>query len=345
MREICCVYCLRHKPHSEFTTEHVVPQSFGGFQGALTLTDAVCGVCNQHFGNTLDRVLARETLEGLRRYETGAASPEGAKEFRLGRVVLKLTDAGEYDDVLVMPAHDNRSPTGIVMQQVNQVGFKDPQTGKWVSYPEWELEGDDFRGKVTLHKGQEIRILSDGDAAHGRLKMLLKRHGIDFQETEPMKDPPAPGAEISVHAAFDIDDIVKRVAAKICFNYMTAIHGRDFALGSEFNDIRAYIRYAVLGSVSFVHSTSDPILTDEIDADRRVDGHLVTVGWSDGPGGILGQLSLFNSLSYRVILTTRYWGEKSDLHSGHFYSVRGWEVWPLGHAPLDEFRRRFKDTD
>lgn len=338
MNTICCVYCHSHKSLAEFTTEHVVPQSFGGFKDALTLTDAVCGTCNQYFGDTLDRILARESFEGLYRYETGATSPDRAKKFRSGRTVLKLAEAGEYDDVLLMPAHDDRSPTSIVMQQVNQVGFKDEETGRWTSYPEWELERDDWTEKARLHKGQEIRILSSGDEAYEHIKALLKRHSFDFRETAPMMNPPAPGEEISVKAIVDIDDLIKRAAAKICFNYMTAIHGRRFALLSAFNDLRAYVRYGVTGSPAFVHPTTDPILTDDVDADRRVNGHLLTVGWSKGQGGILGQLSLFNQLTYRVILTTAYSGEKFSIESGHLYSVGGWQVIALGHLPLDEYK-------
>lgn len=339
MQDQQCVYCLRHKPLDEFSTEHVVPYSFGSFKGALTLTDAVCASCNQYFGDGIDRILARESFEGLQRYELGAKDPKDAKKFRLGRVVLKLAEEGEYKDVLIAPMPDPRSPTGIVMAQVDQAGFLDPKTGRWESYPEWILEGDDWKGKVELHKGQQVRILSQGDEAYDRIKSSLKKHGIDFQETEPMRDAPDPGSEVEVKALVEVDEEIKRVAAKICFNYLTYTQGREFVLGAEFHDVRAYIRYGVGGRYPFVHPTIQPILTGEMDSEKRVMGHLVTVGWSDGPGGVLGQLALFNQLTYRVILTTRYWGKRFELHSGHLYSVGGWEVIELGHAPMEEYDR------
>ena len=133
---------------------------------------------------------------------------------------------------------------------------------------------------------------------------------------------------------------IKRAAAKICFNYLAAIHGAGFALQAEFNDIRAYVRYDVRGSLEYVHATTDPLLTDEAGKRKRVYGHLVTVNRSMGPGGVVGQLSLFNLLTYRVILTTRFFGDRANLDSGHISSVKGWKVYRLGHVPRGEYMKR-----
>ena len=63
-----CIYCLGEKAKAAFNVEHVVPQAFGGFRDSLTLHDSVCGECNDYFGKTLDRWLARASAEGLERY-------------------------------------------------------------------------------------------------------------------------------------------------------------------------------------------------------------------------------------------------------------------------------------
>jgi hypothetical protein len=70
-----CVYCSRTDPPGGFTTEHVLQAAFGGFLNALTLPDGVCGACNQYFGNCLDVVLARDSIEGVLRLVHGLKDP------------------------------------------------------------------------------------------------------------------------------------------------------------------------------------------------------------------------------------------------------------------------------
>jgi hypothetical protein len=79
-----CIYCLENKPEDSFTkAEHVIPQSFGLFQDNFTLNQqhnkTVCNDCNQYFGDNLEIALARDTVEGLSRYEHGIRSPKDFK--------------------------------------------------------------------------------------------------------------------------------------------------------------------------------------------------------------------------------------------------------------------------
>ncbi|HMJ10624.1 MAG TPA: HNH endonuclease [Polyangiaceae bacterium] len=67
-----CIYCRASKPDAAFSkVEHVVPQSFGRFEGNLTLINVVCDDCNEFFGNELELYLARDTPDGLSRFRFG----------------------------------------------------------------------------------------------------------------------------------------------------------------------------------------------------------------------------------------------------------------------------------
>jgi hypothetical protein len=74
MADAQCIYCMEFKPPSSYLkAEHVLPKSFGGFAEALTLNGVVCDDCNEAFGKTIDRELARGSMDGIDRF-TSAAS-------------------------------------------------------------------------------------------------------------------------------------------------------------------------------------------------------------------------------------------------------------------------------
>ena len=80
-----CIYCQREQSSAATfdRVEHVLPDGFGGFRNALTLTDTVCDGCNQLFGDTIDMYLTRDTHIGLMRFFIGQKEPAEYKH--LGR--------------------------------------------------------------------------------------------------------------------------------------------------------------------------------------------------------------------------------------------------------------------
>src|SRR4030095_602991 len=97
-----CIYCLENKdPQFFLKTEHVMPQSFGRFQNNFTLnrqkhSQIVCDLCNQYFGDNLEINLARDTFEGVSRYEFGVKKLEGYNSAnRRSRLKRKVVE-GEF---------------------------------------------------------------------------------------------------------------------------------------------------------------------------------------------------------------------------------------------------------
>src|SRR5438034_894000 len=89
-----CIYCRATDPPGGFTTEHVLLAAFGAFRGALTLTDAVCGACNQYFGDHLDRLLARDSAEAVLRLHYGLKEASGLPKMFKDRVTVRLPNDG-----------------------------------------------------------------------------------------------------------------------------------------------------------------------------------------------------------------------------------------------------------
>jgi hypothetical protein len=65
----------------------------------------------------------------------------------------------------------------------------------------------------------------------------------------------------------------------------------------------------------------EAILADEpIVGGRRLD-HLITVNWAADGVSILGQVSIFNWVTYCVSLLRDYGGKRRDVRRGNFFDV------------------------
>ena len=82
LMSIKCIYCQEVKTDDCYkNTEHVIPQSFGLFRDNFTLNKIVCDDCNKYFGDNLEIDLARDTFEGLQRFNFDVKKPADYKTF------------------------------------------------------------------------------------------------------------------------------------------------------------------------------------------------------------------------------------------------------------------------
>jgi hypothetical protein len=116
-----CIYCGERKPETAFNREHVIPEAFGKFEHNFVVLKIVCSDCNTYFGNNLDDVLSRDSMEGLQRFESGL-TPATSKH-RLGRGRLKSSLRGtEFEGAkLEWRAAEDGSP-GLVVNLLPQIG-------------------------------------------------------------------------------------------------------------------------------------------------------------------------------------------------------------------------------
>ena len=87
-----CIYCLKDKDKPR-RVEHVIPQSFGVFKNNFVLTDAVCDDCNQFFGDALEISLARDTIEGIQRYDLQVKKPNEFKSLgKRSKLIIRVAE-------------------------------------------------------------------------------------------------------------------------------------------------------------------------------------------------------------------------------------------------------------
>lgn len=133
--------------------------------------------------------------------------------------------------------------------------------------------------------------------------------------------PSEKNADWEFKVTAQIDQVIFRSIAKIAFNYLTYWAGPEFVIGTPFHPIRRYIRYGKKAFFPFVLVIEKPILGDEPVVGKRRLGHLITLDWSNNKLSIASQVSLFNWMTYLVLLAKDYKGEPFNIRKGHFFNI------------------------
>ena len=334
-----CIYCLEDKPSNCFNkTEHVLSQSFGKFKNNLTLNikndpklkEVICDECNDFFGKNIEISLGRDTFEGMARFDHEVKKPHEFKSLgRKSRLKIKVEE-GPFRGAFAYREYSEKD-SGIIIKPVPQVGFKKRADG--TSYEYFPL--DEIPDKEYLEKNFDLKAVKS-IVVLGADTEVVQKHltekSISFKpegEFCPSEDNHDLGCEVT----FQIDQIIFRALAKIAFNYLTYWAGPEFVIRQPFNPIRRYIRFGEKESYPFVIIIEKAILGDEPVVGKRRVGHLITLDLSRNKQSIVSQVSLFNLMTYSVLLARDYNGDDFLYRKGSFFNLGDNEIYEL--APGD----------
>jgi len=323
-----CVYCVEDKPLFSFKRiEHVIPQSFGLFESNFTLANIVCDDCNQYFGDNLEIVMARDTIEGAYRFEFGLKNPKEFKSLgKQSRVAIKVAE-GELKGAYAYREY-SKEQDKIIIKPAPQIGFLKNKPAEYEYYLLDQIPLKSYLDEIgfDLKSQRAIRVLGvDIDTA----SQVLSEKGFKFEyrgEAGPSENSKGDClSEVEVL----IDSTILRTVAKIAFNYLVYWTGRDFLLDSAFDPLRSFVRYGKKADYPLVLLDDNPILGDvPIEGLRRL-GHLITVNWASDGVSIVSQISLFNWTSYRISLARNLSGKQRNIQRGHFFNVVSGEILDL----------------
>ena len=313
-----CVYCRNEKADEHFCkAEHILPKSFGRFENNFTLHGTVCDDCNQYFGDHLELVLARDSFEGHSRFAYGVKDPEEFRPFgRASRIVIKVCE-GSFSGAYAYREYCSEA-ADVILRPLPQIGFRD-SSGKY----EYFLLDDIPTNQELREKGFDLKheraiwgIAIDKEI----LCAKLLEKGIEFQHHG---DFVAPKQSESVLCEVEgtIDQQICRAIAKIAFNYLLYWQSPDFLLEADFDPTRRYIRYGEDPGYRLIAIRDQPILADEPVVGERRLGHLITSNWAGDGVSIVGQISIFNWITYCVSVVRDYAGIRRDVKRGHFFDV------------------------
>ena len=135
--------------------------------------------------------------------------------------------------------------------------------------------------------------------------------------------------EVCLSITTVVTETIKRTWAKIAFNYLAYFHDTDRLLSPALDQVRRFVRYGQppVSCGSIVSFWNRPILGDEPPVGMRRLGHIITVERDADGKRIYGQVSLYNQLTYRVLLVEDEAEARTlDVPHGHFYNLADMEV-------------------
>lgn len=334
-----CIYCTTKKPLSEFSREHVVPDAFrpdggSGWRQNLTLPGSqgvVCVACNQHFGDTIDLALTRDSYEAFLRLTHHAKDPAEVEDLFRSRVFITLPSGERLGPLKVRFGPPEAGEVGPRLKLQPQIRVRD-RAGNHVCVLEDEL--DRLTDDADLDTSS-IALFCNSDEEQDRLMASLDSLGLapkTWSEVEGL--PEAGEREVNVDLAATFDQTVARCIAKIGFNYLTWHVGPGYALSAGFDDIRAFIRYGTGSWRDFVRHRKDPILGRDTERVRSTQGHLVALTNSGPRTTVRVAVSLYNERTYEVTLSPTTPGIWRPIRSGHHYDIKTGEVREILHTSL-----------
>ena len=325
-----CIYCLRDLVADAFNTEHVIPRAFGTFEQNLTLNDIVCAECNSYFSKSIELFFARDSFEAYDRIKRGLKPVEELEEFPQDRLTFSAAVEGEWCGLRL---RFRREGDDAAIGLVPQVGFQRKGSPHWTYLTEEEITDPENRLPSEI-ADEGIRIIGPSDVVVERLANILRERGINFQKRGELVPPAIDTRDIEIFINTKIDPVIKRCAAKIAFNYMAYTAGRVFVLHTAFNVTRTYIRYGESPEYPLVVADDTPILANDTRTLRQTEGHLITVNWTADNKHVVGQLSLFNRVTYRVSLARDFAGLWRHIRSGHHFDLGSRQIAPLAATSL-----------
>lgn len=294
------------------------------FQGEVqTLTQEVCGDCNQHFGDTLDLFLTRDSAEAMFRFRYGLKDPAEVRKMFKRRVRVTLPrDGSMYGGAhldLVPPPEGESEP---FLDLVSQYGCQRKDGEGWDYFTEQQLREPAVIQRIIDEYGPNRVVFYDSPEARERLLQLLTDLGLPMRkQKETQGFPPFGSGQLNALLEITFDAALARAVAKLGFNYFTKTQGAELALRPAFDPIRRFVRYSEGRPSDFVDFGPAPVLRDSDGNALPTRGHLVTVGWDADGVDILARVSPFQHIIYVVRLCEAYPGVVWPFESAHLYDL------------------------
>jgi hypothetical protein len=322
---IQCIYCSTEFPSESFNRDHVLPRAFGAFDNNFTL-DCVCTACNNYFSKHLELRLARDTVEGLERFDHGVREPKDYKSLGRGGRMRILVDEGPFAGALAEfgPSEDG---DGLGIPPIPQIGLRRTGEKAFVCY-----RPEDFPHRCEwsdIPKGTEIDLFFWG-LPHEEVNRVLAEKGFaaDVSQFQAMAGP-EPGDRTRCDVVFQVDLTIRRAVAKVGFNYLAFRYGAALCRSHRFDAIRSFIRHGQGDGPDLVKLDQESILWDERGRDKRRLGHLITVESDFESGTIVAQVALFNNNRYRILLAVERFDVDPNICTGSFFNIESKQILPL----------------
>jgi hypothetical protein len=221
------------------------------------------------------------------------------------------------------------SGNGMEIIYLPQVAFANKGSAEWQWYVPEELNSEILR---KLSPGSSVKYFFTSSEQEQQLRSRLRELGFGATKHIARETIP-PQQEMNARVTYIFDEIIRRCISKIAFNYLAHALAEDtrLLLRDDFDPVRRYVRYGDLPESQFVSIFGSPRLNEESRKGSLVDGHLIAAGWNTNDN-ILCNLSIFNAMTYQVVLCRKFQGLWFSFGSMHSFDLETREAKKLpGH--------------
>jgi hypothetical protein len=216
-----CIYCRGSGDDLVFNSEHVLSQGFGMFEQNLTLVDEVCQDCNSTLGADVETPGIRGSIEGVHRFKAGKLrSVSRLLKTPRDRVTFELGEPGWQDVQAYHVPTDDGEDVRVMFHPQVVVDFRNGRTKSFLLKDLAEAEAG------VLKDADRFRLYADSDEEQAALVEALDRLGIRPVWGDPIPMPPGENGEALVKVSAVYDDVVRRLMAKMAFNYLARLVSR-----------------------------------------------------------------------------------------------------------------------
>lgn len=295
-----CIYCLETKPVSNFNREHVISRFMGTYENAFVLNqNQVCKECNTYFCENLENTLSLDSLEGLLRTEK--LPRKMSVQRAIGRTRLRVVGQnGIFKGLKLYISSDSKNQEGIQIECAPSIGFA--FDGKATTYEYFSIDTipectDEIRKRLSSSKSPIITIGYD----EGEVAAALMAKGFDLSKAKYKGNVLL--SEISEENIIEtqinckVDSLLRRLAAKNIFNFICYSYGKEHALQSIFDNLRAFIRYGTLDAPMKMFISNGGLKNIP---NPKENGHIVGTAWSviGKTLYLCGFISWFGAITY-----------------------------------------------
>jgi len=321
-----CIYCKVDKKPDLFNKEHVLHDSFGSFNNTLTLINKVCASCNSLCGDTIDRLLARDTIEGFKRTQYGLKKNEDFKtEGKSSKIKIRVCE-GLLKGLAAYLFLDQKQKK-ILLKPLPQIGLR-KGCGTYDFFAFENIPSFELTSYNKYPCSERMILIPPGVDIDDAIE-ALKSKGYNYSYTGE-SELDLENILCEVTRVIDIE--LQRVMAKIAFNFFAYFNDENVILSHNFDKVRNFVLHGQ--PLIKIKVDNESILDDEKTANSLRLGHIITLE-KDHSNSIIIQISLFNTFRYTVELS----GNNNSNYAvnvgfGRFFDVHNMTINEIRKTPL-----------
>ncbi len=305
------IYCKKTTEVTFEKTEHVLPQSFGKFKSNLILRNIVCDSCNQFFGNEFEPKLARDSFEGLLRYDRKIKPSNDYKSLGKRSQLRIRLDEGELKGAYAYLTNDeDLGAIKVIPLPQIKVYDKTESTYKFILLSDLPPYSENYSKQFIIYGIDKTTAYDE----------LHKKgwENIKFDSEVNVKEHKE---DILCEIESVIDEKLKRCYVKIAFNYLAVNYETNELFEEIYDEVRNYVLQGTKVADLYIFPNNEDILSYEKLFDYKLNGHIINCEGDISSNRAVVNISLFNSTNYCIKFPKGSFKLIKNNFRGHFFNL------------------------